>query len=149
EGEAYALGGILMLLNCRWLALLTAFVFLVLGGTLHGWVRDASHQFLLIVAALTLMEVLLCKMELWMYHVNAGVRTFAVPVPSHLRLIAALAAILIPLCVMAGGFLGSRTVFAAGLAGALIAACGPFPAPPPPSLASQLEGKSVAALVFQ
>jgi hypothetical protein len=133
----------------RWLALLIGFSLLLLGGRLNGWVRGESAQFLVMIGAVTLMEVGMVKMEFWLYRVNAGHFSFVGREPSsQLRLIAAAALIAIPLCVIVGGWLGSRILLAAGLAGALLAWCGPFAEPAPASAAaSMFEGKSVESMV--
>ena len=133
----------------RWLALLIGFSFLLLSGRLNGWLRGESTQFLVMIAAVTLMEVGMVKLELWLYQVNSGHFSFASREPSsQLRLIAAAGAILIPLCVIAAGWLGSRILLTAGLAGTLMAWYGPFAGPPPtPPAASLFEGKSVESMV--
>ena len=133
----------------RWLALLIGFSFLLLGGRLNEWLRGQSMQFLLMIGAVTLMEVGMVKMELWLYQVNSGHYSFTGREPSsQLRLIVGAAALLSPLCMIAGGWLGSRILLAAGVAGALMAWCGPFAGPTPASpAASMFEGKSVESMV--
>lgn len=132
----------------RWLALLIGFSSLLLGGRLNEWLHGESRQFLAMIGAVTLMEVGLVKMELWLYQVNSGHFSFGGREPSsQLRFIASMASILIPLCVIAGGWLGSRIWLAAGLAGALMAWSGPFGITQAAPSASMFEGKSVESMV--
>lgn len=128
-GQFGGLANALFLSLLRWAALLAAFLFLSLDGRLSGWAPHWTLRALLIGVGITLLEGLLFYVEL---------RSAGDKVSPLQQQILASTVVLLPLAVIAGGYLGSRALFAAGIAGAVAAAVWPIPAytPPPPDESS-------------
>jgi hypothetical protein len=109
----------------RWLALSAAFVFLLMNGRLNGWAHYTILRIILAIVGITLMEICMFAVH---------IRCVDVAVAPHFRFIFKCLVILLPLSVMAGGYLGSLSLFALGAVGSLVAAVWPIPSytPPPP-----------------
>jgi len=97
----------------RWLALSVAFVFLLLSGRLNGWAPYTILRIILVMAGITLLEVCMFRVQ---------IRCVDDSVAPQFRLVFKCLVILLPLGVMAGGYLGSRALLAFGAVGSLVAA---------------------------
>ena len=109
----------------RWLALSVAFVFLLLDGRLNRWAPYTILRIILVMAGITLLEVCMFRVQ---------IRCVDDSVAPHSRLVFKCLVILLPLGVMAGGYFGSRALFAFGAVGSLVAAAWPlaiYKEPPP------------------
>jgi len=107
------------------------------GGGLKGWAPYGLLRFILVIGSLTVMEFFVLFVNL---------RSRDDSVPPHWRLIFGILAIALPVCVMAGGFFGSRALFLIGSAAALLTAVWPLPKYEPPVVIVP-EGISVEKMV--
>ena len=116
---------VLLITLLRWLALSIAFVFLLIDGRLRAWAPYGIWRFLLAMVGIIVLEI--CMFQILLHTVDESIAPYFRWLFSSLM-------ILLPLAVMAGGFLGSRAVFAVGIAVSFAAAIWPIPkyTPPPP-----------------
>jgi hypothetical protein len=109
----------------RWLSVLAAFIALLTTGRLNGWGHNPVVRAILVISGITMLEI--CMFPILLRCIDEAVAP-------HLQLALKCLLILLPLGVIAGGYLGSRVLFAFGAVGALAAAVWPIPkyTEPPP-----------------
>jgi len=125
SGMGSGLASAFIMTLLRWLALVAAFVFLLLDGRLNSWAPYPILRILLVIAGITMLQVCMFPVQ---------IRCVDKEVAPHFHLIFKCLLILLPLVVMAGGYFGLRALFVFGAVASLMAAVWPLPSytePPP------------------
>jgi len=102
---------VLMVLAVRWVVMTAAFIALLASGRLSGWAPWAFLRVALVLGGVFALEV----SSFFLHSVFADERVL----PRY-RIIFAVLATALPLCVMAGGFLSLRWLFLLGVGAAMI-----------------------------